>query len=88
MAEHVSNSALKYLAKIITIWVDIEEGRMEKEDCALALIYSTRAIGNTFKSNFDEDIQSAQVEASRKLATLVIDAKIFLYGQHFKGVWN
>eukprot|EP00957_Ditylum_brightwellii_P150741 11477996-Ditylum_brightwellii.AAC.1 len=61
---------------------------MEKEDCALALSDNTSAIGNTFKSNFDERKQSAHVEASRKLATLVIDAQICLYGQHFKGIWN
>eukprot|EP00957_Ditylum_brightwellii_P162963 12409380-Ditylum_brightwellii.AAC.1 len=44
----VLNSTLKYLAEIITIWVDTIEGRIEKEDCILALSDSSSAIGWTF----------------------------------------
>eukprot|EP00957_Ditylum_brightwellii_P166773 12694441-Ditylum_brightwellii.AAC.1 len=61
----VSNNILEYLAEIITRWVDITEGRIEREDCILALSDSSSAIGWKFKSNFDEEKQLASAEAAR-----------------------
>ena len=64
--------------------MDIYEGWIEKEYCALAISDNSSEHGWTFKPNFDESKQSAQVEASRKLATLMIDSEISLYAQYLK----
>ena len=61
---------------------------MEKEDCVLALSDTSSSIGLTFKSNFDKDKKSSKVIAARKLATIVINVEIGIYGQYFKGIWN
>ena len=45
----ISNNNREYIAEIITIWIDIIEGRMEKEDCVLALFDSSSTIGWNFK---------------------------------------
>ena len=78
----ISNNTLEYIAEIITIWFYIIEGSMEKEDCVLALYDSYSATRWTFKSNFDNANQWGQSISERKLATIVIDAKIFVYGQY------
>eukprot|EP00957_Ditylum_brightwellii_P175571 13367907-Ditylum_brightwellii.AAC.1 len=83
MARHlqgrVSNNMLEYLAEIITIWVDITEGRLETEDCILALSDSSSTISWTFKSNFHEEKQSTSAEAAKKLAALIIESDTCLY---------
>ena len=44
-----SQKKLEYIAEIITIWVDIFEGVIKIEDCALAFLDKSSAIIWNFK---------------------------------------
>ena len=84
----ISNKKKEYISKIITIWVDIIEGCMNKEDYILASSEISSTIRWTLKSNFGKIKQSAQFIATRKLATISFHTEICIYVQHFKGIWN
>jgi hypothetical protein len=49
---------------------------------------STLAAGWNRKSNFDEEIQSLQLEIARALATMFMEHNTALYSQWFCGDWN
>ena len=49
-----SQKTSKFLAAIITPWINIINGRLKQEDCALLMTNSTTAKGWMKKSNFDE----------------------------------
>jgi hypothetical protein len=48
------NNLLKHLAAIISPWVDILAGCLQKQDCVLLMTNSTTAEGWLKKSNFSE----------------------------------
>jgi hypothetical protein len=48
------NNLVKFLAAIITPWINIIEGRLSAGDCALSMTDSTTAEGWMQKSNFVE----------------------------------
>lgn len=84
---------LEFLAQIVSIWLDIIDGDIGAEDCALSMSDSTNAIGWVKKSNFMEEgethhDQTAKLRPVRKLADLAIDNKIKLYSQWFPGALN
>ena len=49
-----TNNLLEYLAAIITPWIDLLAGRLDRGDCALSMTDSTTAEGWMRKSNFEE----------------------------------
>ena len=84
---------LEYLAQIVSIWLDIYDGDIDVEDCALSMGDSTNAIGWVKKSNFLEEgethhDQTAKIRCSRKLAELTMQNKIKLYSQWLPGALN
>ena len=84
---------LEFLAEIVSIWLDIHDGDISAEDCALSMGDSTNAIGWVKKSNFLEEgethhDQTAKLRASRKLAELAMGQKVKLYSQWFPGADN
>ena len=84
---------LEFLTQVIQIWIDIFEGRIQDEDCILAMGDNTTAMGWLRRSHFreteeDENDWKVKQEVSRKLATLIIDANAMLYTQWFAGKEN
>ena len=84
----VSLNCLEFISCYVTIWIDILKGQVDAESCLLSQTDSTSAEGWLRKSNFDEDLQSANSEVARTLATTVISAKCCLYSQWFEGKKN
>ena len=84
----VSNDLLEFMADIICIWVDILENEMDTFDCYLSLGDNTSAIGWMHKSNLCDVTQLPHEEAAQHLARSCVDNDIYIYAQHFKGVWN
>ncbi|KAL3809165.1 hypothetical protein ACHAXA_004664 [Cyclostephanos tholiformis] len=88
-----TNNLLEFLAAIITPWIDIISGRLNRGDCALSMTDSTTAKGWMRKSNFteagDDPIQaSTRVDAARKYAELFLTADVKGYSQWFAGKSN
>ena len=84
---------LEFMTQVVGIWLAIEEGRLSKLDCVLAMGDSTTALGWMRRSNFralDEENQDwiAKQKLARKLGTLSLEAEISLYKQWFKGEDN
>ncbi len=50
-----SNNLLKHLAAIITLWIDILVGRLNKGNCTLLMTDSTTLEGWVWKTNFIKD---------------------------------
>jgi hypothetical protein len=82
------NNLLEFLAAIITIWLQLLDSTTQPLPCLLALTDNSSAVGWLHKANIDEAQNKALHIASRKLATLVIEADCCLYSQHFKGAYN
>jgi hypothetical protein len=88
-----SNNLLKFLAAIITPWIDIIGRRPSPGDCPLSMTDSTTAEGWVRKSNFvkpnDDPIQAmAHVHAARKYASIFMSADMKGYSQWFAGKSN
>jgi hypothetical protein len=49
-----ANNLLKFLATIVTPWINIINSRLKQGDCALSMTNSTTAKGGMKKSNFDK----------------------------------
>jgi hypothetical protein len=83
-----TNNLLKYLAAIITPWIDLLNGRLKSGDCALSMTDSTTAKGWMQKLNFDKSSKepfqaSVCADAARHHAKLFMDANIKRYSQWF-----
>ena len=81
---------LEFLTQVIGIWLAIEEGRLLRLGCVLAMGDSTTALGWMRRSNFrasDENNQDwvAKQKVARQLDSLSLQAEIALYKQWFKG---
>jgi hypothetical protein len=88
-----SNNLLKFLAAIVTPWVDIINGWLSSGDCALSMTDSTMAEGWMQKSNFSEigidPVQArTRVKAARKYAEIFMNADVKSYSQWFPGKRN
>ena len=84
---------LEYLAQIVSIWIDIIEGRTNKQDCILTMGDNTGALGWLRRSYFrqkDESENSWDVkqQQGRHLANLTLAADITHYKQWLKGEDN
>ena len=95
--EHLRGRAhinlLEFLTQVVSIWIDIIEGTVSKQDCILCMGDSTSAMGWLRRSNFrekDESDKEWEVKQSvaRKLARLVLDSETVLYKQWFAGELN
>ena len=79
-------NVLEYLAKIISIWIDLLEGTTNSEDYLLSIGDNTSALGWMRRSNFrmkdESDISwGVKQQLGRKLANLVLDLNTVLYKQ-------
>ncbi len=85
---------LEFLGELVNLWIDIIEGEISEEDCALIMGDSTNAIGWVRKSNFMEDDenpstdQPVKLRVARKLADMAIKNDIKIYSQWFPGEDN
>ena len=50
-----SNNLLEFMASIISPWINILAGRLNRGDCALSMTDSTTSAGWIRKTNFKED---------------------------------
>ena len=71
---------------MVSIWIDIFEKRISKQDCLLAMGDSTTAMGWLRRTNFRDDNESNQEwivkqDVARKLAELILDLETVLYQQ-------
>jgi hypothetical protein len=87
-----SNNLLEHIAAIITPWVDIIAGRLEKGDCALSMTDSTTSEGWLRKTNFLEDVDlvqaSVRIQVAREHAMRYMNQEIRDYSQWFPGIEN
>jgi hypothetical protein len=88
-----SNNLLKFLAAIITLWIDILTDYLQSGDCALSMTDSSTAEGWMLKMNFrasDKDqIQTdVRVKAAQKFAMDFTKHAIKSYSQWFPGKEN
>ena len=86
-------NTLEYIAQLISIWIDVLEGRVKHQDCILALGDNKSALGWMRRSNFrqeeDDDISwRVKQKISRKIASLILNSEIVLYKQWLKGAHN
>jgi hypothetical protein len=87
-----SNNLLEHIAAIITPWVDILAGRLQRGDCALSMTDSTTSEGWLRKTNFLEDAASVQasvrIQVAREHAWRYMNLEIRDYSQWFPGIEN
>ena len=79
-------NVLEYLTQIVSIWIDILEGKVAREDCVLSIGDNTSAMGWLRRSNFRQKDDSdtswiVKQQLGRHLAELVLEADICLYQQ-------
>ena len=95
--EHLRGRAhinlLEFMTQVVGTWLAIDEGRLGRHDCLLAMGDSTTALGWLRRSNFRENGENnqdwrAKQKVARKLAGLVLDSETLLYKQWFKGSDN
>ena len=84
---------LEFLTQVVSIWIDIIEGKTNPEDCILCMGDSTSAMGWLRRSNFrlkeENDFEwKVKQNIARKLASLVLESKTMLYRQWFAGELN
>ena len=84
---------LEFLTQVVGIWLAVEEGRLQRLDCVLAMGDSTTALGWLRRANFkasDENNEDwvAKQTVARKLGSISLDAEITIYKQWFKGDHN
>jgi hypothetical protein len=91
-----SNNLLEYIALIISPWVDLLAGRLNRGDCALSMTDSTTSAGWLRKTNFREltgdnpdPVQArVRVETARHHAILLLKGGVKEYSQWFPGREN
>ena len=88
-----SNNLLEHIASVISVWIDIHNGRLKQGDCSLSMTDSSTSEGWTRKTNFREDgeepIQATvRIEIARSHATRLLDNNIKDYSQWFAGKEN
>ena len=88
-----SNNLLEFVTAIITPWVDIIAGRLQRGDCAQSMTDSSTAEGWMRKTNFRENdkdqVQTVvRIEAARKFAWDFTEHGIKSYSQWFPGKKN
>ena len=93
LRSRASNNLLEHLATIITTWVELLAGRLQRGDCKLSMGDSTTSVGWAKKSNFREDgedpIQATiRMEVARGNAWRLLEAGVKSYGQWFQGRLN
>ena len=81
------------MAAIITPWIDIIHGRLQKGDCALSMTDSTTSKGwlrkTNFKEDFDDPVQAqVKIQIARDHATRYMHQEIRDYSQWFPGIDN
>ena len=84
---------LQFLIHVVSIWIDILEKRISKQDCLLVMGDSTTAMGWLRRTKFQYDDESnhewiVKQDVARKLAELVLDSETVLYEQLFAGSSN
>ena len=85
-----SNNLLKFLAAIITPWIDIINGKLSPGDCALSMTDSTTAEGWMQKSNYakpdNDPIQVITcIDTARKYTWIFMQAEVKGYSPWFAG---
>ena len=88
-----SNNLLEHIASIITVWIDIINGRLKHGDCSLSMTDSTTSEGWTRKTNFKEDREdpiqaTVRIQVAREHATRLMEHGIKDYSQWFPGKEN
>ena len=91
-----SNNLLEYIASIITPWVDMLAGRLNRGNCALLMTDSSMSAGWLHKTNFQEIIgedtdavqATIRIETVHHHTTLFLNAGIKEYSQWFPGQEN
>ena len=68
--------------------MDIVEGNLPPLSIILSLTDSSSALGWLFHLNFDEELHFYHTKISRKLARVLLDNNLGLYGQHLEGKRN
>lgn len=81
----VGNNAIECLAEIVEIWIGIIEDELVEHYCAFSGTCNTSSIGWTHKSNFCDSTKKPNLMFSRNLEDLIIDNKVCLCTQRFKG---
>ncbi len=84
---------LEFLAVLIGLWLEIEEGALPSLSCILAKGDSTTAMGwirrsGKYRAGFDDPSNTARLCIARKIAALVLNADICLYSQWILGSNN
>ena len=84
---------LEFIAQLISIWIDVLEGRTEAQDCLLGMGDSTAAMGWLRRSNFREKHEKdvewlVKQQIARKVASVILQAEAVLYRQWFRGEDN
>jgi hypothetical protein len=90
------NNLLKYIASILSPWIDMLAGRLNRGDCALSMTDSSTSAGWLRKTNFreiignDTDLIQSQVrmETARHHTTIFLEEGIKEYSQWFPGKEN
>jgi len=88
-----SNNLLEHIASIITVWIDIINGRLKHGDCSLSMTDSTTSEGWTRKTNFKEDCEepiqaTVRIQVAREHATRLMEHGVKDYSQWFRGKEN
>jgi hypothetical protein len=84
----VTLNTLEYIVGYVGCWMEFHETDVAELEVILCQGNSTSAAGWIRKSNFDEEIQSLQLEIARALATMFMEHNTSLYSQWFRGDWN
>jgi hypothetical protein len=84
----VTLNTLEYVAGYVGCWMEFHETDVAELEVILCQGDSTSAAGWNRKSNFDEEIQSLQLEIAMALATMFMEHNTGLYSQWFRGDWN
>ena len=83
-----TNNVLEYMAIIITIWIDADEGLIPPLSCCLGCSDNTSGVGWLHRSNFDPVARPVHEDCSRHLAYIMMSINSTLYSQHQKGEHN
>ena len=84
---------LEFIAQLVSIWLDKIEGKLDKQECLLAMGDNTASMGWLRRSNFRENEEHdtewlAKQSVARKVAEIILDSDTCLYRQWFKGEDN
>ena len=83
----VSNDALECLAEIVGTWMGVIDKEVAAGDCVFSCTDNATAVGWSRRTNFTVS-DSAELQFSRKLASLILDADCCLHAQHIRGIHN